>query len=251
MLEVRKLNFSYGKEGREILKNITCDLEQGHLVAILGNNGAGKSTLLKCLNRIHKAKSGEVLVDGSNIYKISRRNLAQKVAYVAQKSESSHTMVFDTVLLGRRPYIKWDVTQEDKEIVKDLLERFNLNQYATKYIDEMSGGEMQKVVLARALAQQPKYLLLDEPTSNLDPYNQQEMLKCVREVCKRENIGGVVVIHDLNLAIRYCDRFVFIKNAEIYSYGGMEIMTEKAIKDVYKIDVDIIEHKGNKVIVPL
>ncbi|MDO5027801.1 MAG: ABC transporter ATP-binding protein [Bacillota bacterium] len=251
MLEIKNLDFAYGPKSKTVLKNISCQIEPGHLTAILGNNGAGKSTLLKCLSRIHKISGGQILLDGQDIYKLSRLDLAKKIAYVGQKTQASHTMVFDTVLLGRRPYIKWEASSQDKNIVSEILQKLNLSSYASSYVDQVSGGELQKIVLARALAQEPKYLLLDEPTSNLDPYNQQEILKIVREICSQENIGGLIVIHDLNLAIKYCDRFLLIKDSQVYGYGGLDLLSPQAIKDLYKIDVDIVDYKGQKLIVAL
>ncbi len=251
MIEVKKLCVSYGAGLPVILKDISCNLEQGHCTAVLGNNGAGKSTLLKCLNRILSPQQGSVFLDGENVYRMPRREIAKKLACVPQRSETPHIMVFDAVLLGRRPYIQWDATKEDMTIVEALLEKLNLSRYATRYIDELSGGELQKVVLARALAQQPKYLLLDEPTSNLDPKNQHEMLCIVQKICREQKISAVVVIHDLNLAVRYCDRFLFVKDAEIYTYGGIETVNAEAIRAVYGMEVDIIEHRGNKLVIPL
>ena len=251
MIEVKNLSLSYGAGASPVLKNITCDLEQGHCIAILGNNGAGKITLLKCLNRIHTPQRGTILVDGEELSRMPRREMAKKLAGVAQRSECPHIMVFDAVLLGRKPYIRWDATSEDKEIVTSLLEKLGLTPFATRYIDELSGGELQKVMLARALAQQPAYLLLDEPTSNLDPSNQHEMLRLVQEISRTQKIGVVVVIHDLNLAARDCDRFLFVKQGESYTYGGIETMTVETIYDVYGMEAEIIEHRGNKLIIPL
>ncbi|MEG2651672.1 MAG: ABC transporter ATP-binding protein, partial [Eubacterium sp.] len=176
MIKIEKLDFSYEGAPLKTLEDINLKIEHGHCTAILGNNGAGKSTLLKCINRIHHTTQGTVSLDGENIAQMNRRQMAQKIAYVPQSSEPTHTMVFDTILLGRRPYIKWDITSKDKEIVQGIIEGFGLEKYAARYMDELSGGERQKVILARAMAQEPKFLLLDEPTSSLDPKNQHEML---------------------------------------------------------------------------
>lgn len=251
MIEVQNLSFSYGSGTPEILSHISCELEQGHCIAILGNNGAGKSTLLNCLNRIHRPRDGAVLVDGENVFRMPGKELAKRMACVSQRSECPHIMVFDAVLLGRKPYIQWDTTAADNAIVEALLEQLHLSCYATRYLDELSGGELQKVMLARALAQQPKYLLLDEPTSNLDPKNQHEMMRIVQEICRTQNISVVVVIHDLNLAVRYCDRFLFMKEAEIYAYGGLETVTSDTIREVYGMETDVIEYRGKKLIIPL
>ncbi len=250
MLEVKNLSFAYSKNGRTILDGVSFYLEQGQFMAILGNNGAGKSTLIKCIDRINPVTAGQVLVNGKSIEAMQRRQLAQSVAYVPQNTQPAHTMVFDAVLLGRKPYIKWGITAEDERIVAETLEMLNLKQLESRYLDELSGGELQKTMLARALVQQPKYLLLDEPTSSLDPNNQHEMLHVIRDIAQEKNIGVAIVIHDLNLAMRHCDRFLFIKDAKVFSFGGVETVTPETIETVYDLRVDIIEHKGIRVIIP-
>lgn len=250
MLEVKNLSFAYSKNGRRILDGVSFHLEQGQFMAVLGNNGAGKSTLIKCIDRINPVTGGSVLIDGERVGAMQRRQLAQSVAYVPQNTQPAHTMVFDAVLLGRKPYIKWGVTAEDERIVAETLEMLNLKQLESRYLDELSGGELQKTMLARALVQQPKYLLLDEPTSSLDPNNQHEMLHVIRDIAQEKNIGVAIVIHDLNLAMRHCDRFLFIKDAKVFSFGGVETVTPETIETVYDLRVDIIEHKGMRVIVP-
>ena len=250
MLEVKNLSFAYSKNGRKILDDVSFHLEQGQFMAVLGNNGAGKSTLIKCIDRINPATSGSVLVDGQSIEHMQRRTLAQSVAYVPQSTQPTHTLVFDAALLGRKPYIKWGVTAEDERIVAEVLDMLNLRHLESRYLDELSGGELQKTMLARALVQQPKYLLLDEPTSSLDPNNQHEMLHVIRDIAQEKNIGAAIVIHDLNLAMRHCDRFLFVKDAKVFSFGGVETVTPETIQAVYDLRVDIIEHKGIRVIVP-
>ena len=250
MLEVKDLSFAYSKNGRRILDGVSFHLEQGQFMAVLGNNGAGKSTLIKCIDRINPVTGGSVLIDGERVGAMQRRQLAQSVAYVPQNTQPAHTMVFDAVLLGRKPYIKWGITAEDERIVAETLEMLNLKQLESRYLDELSGGELQKTMLARALVQQPKYLLLDEPTSSLDPNNQHEMLHVIRDIAQEKNIGVAIVIHDLNLAMRHCDRFLFIKDAKVFSFGGVETVTPETIETVYDLRVDIIEHKGIRVIVP-
>lgn len=250
MLEVKNLSFAYSKNGRRILDGVSFYLEQGQFMAILGNNGAGKSTLIKCIDRINPVTAGQIIVNGKSIEAMQRRQLAQSVAYVPQNTQPAHTMVFDAVLLGRKPYIKWGITAEDERIVAETLEMLNLKQLESRYLDELSGGELQKTMLARALVQQPKYLLLDEPTSSLDPNNQHEMLHVIRDIAQEKNIGVAIVIHDLNLAMRHCDRFLFIKDAKVFSFGGVETVTPETIETVYDLRVDIIEHKGIRVIIP-
>ncbi|NLM51313.1 MAG: ABC transporter ATP-binding protein [Firmicutes bacterium] len=249
MMQVQALSFAY-RQDQPVLQEINFAVEKGQCTAVLGNNGAGKSTLIKCLNRILKPQKGIVYVHGKNIYQLKRKEIAKCFAYVAQHHAGARFTVFDTVLLGRKPYIKFEPAPEDFRIVETIIKQLNLEDLALRYIDELSGGELQKVMLARALAQQPQVLLLDEPTSNLDLSNQYEVLAIVREIAKKEHISVLMVLHDLNLALRYCDRFLFLKNNRIFAYGGMEVMTPQNIEEVYGVPVDVQEINGIKVVIP-
>lgn len=250
MVEISNITFAYDKGSRNILEDVSFDIQQNECIAILGNNGAGKSTLLKCIDRICPAEKGVVLVDSQNVFKMTKTVMAQNIAYVPQNNNSNNMTVFDSILLGRKPYIKWDATSEDRQIVCDIIQKMTLDDFALRNVSELSGGEVQKVMLARALAQEPKLLLLDEPTSNLDPRNQHEVLRIVKKIAQEHNISVAIVIHDLNLAIRYCDRFVFLKDSCVFSYGGLETMTSENIEEVYEMHVHIIDYMGIPVIVP-
>lgn len=244
MIEVKKLCFSYGKN--EILRDVSFRAEAGMCVGILGSNGAGKSTLITCLNRIRTPAGGAVCIDGKDVRELSRNELARTMAYVAQKSEMGQSTVFDCVLLGRKPYIKWNVGERDLALCAALLRRVGLEQLALRKLDELSGGELQKVMLARALVQQPRVLLLDEPTSNLDPRNQCEMLALVRRIAREQGITALIVMHDLNLALRYCDRFFFLKDGGGYRCGGIETVDRHTIEAVYGISAEVVEANGRK-----
>ena len=250
MIEVKGLDFAYNTE-RSILKHIAFSGGKGECIAVLGNNGAGKSTLIKCLNRILQPQGGVVFINGDDIHKLKRQEIAKQMAYVAQKNDGGRFTVFDSVLLGRKPYIKMNPTDEDMDITRAIIEKMGLKPFELRYLDELSGGEMQKVMLARALAQQPRVLMLDEPTSNLDLKNQYEVMSVIRDIAKAEGICVIVVIHDLNLALRYCDRFLFVKDTVVYDYGGCEVMTEDNISAVYGMDVAITCTHGVRVVVPL
>lgn len=247
MIEIRNIAFSYGKQ--HILNGVNFSVNPGECVGILGNNGAGKSTLITCINRIRTPERGEVLVDGRPVRGMSRNEMARTIAYVAQKNEMSHATVFDCVLLGRKPYIKWGVRQEDIDLCEAMIRRVGMEDFQVRSLDELSGGELQKVMLARALVQQPKLLLLDEPTSNLDPRNQYEMMSLVRQIAREQGIAVLIVIHDLNLALRYCDRFYFLKDGTGYSYGGADTVTSETIRKVYGIRAEIAQVNGKKVVV--
>lgn len=247
MIEIENISFSYGKT--QVLSDVTFTAQAGECVGILGNNGAGKSTLITCINRIRTPSAGEVRIDGKPVREMSRNELARSIAYVAQKNEMSQTTVFDAVLLGRKPYIKWAVAQEDLELCASMLRRVGLDALQLRNLDELSGGELQKVMLARALVQQPKILLLDEPTSNLDPKNQYEMMDLVRQIAGEQKITVLIVMHDLNLALRYCDRFYFMRDGRGYRYGGIESVDEDTIETVYGITAKVMEIEQRKMII--
>ena len=247
MIEIQNITFSYPDAA--ILKGVGFTAQSGEVVGLLGNNGAGKSTLVTCLNRIRKPDSGSLHIDGKNVFQIGRNELAKTVAYVAQKNELTHSTVFDCVLLGRKPYIKWSVSQEDLDICTKIMERVGILEYQMRYVDELSGGELQKVMLARALVGEPKLLLLDEPTSNLDPKNQYEMMALVQELARERGITVITVIHDLNLALRFCDKFYFLKMGEGYSYGGVDTVTSETLNAVYGIDAEVLDVKGRKIVI--
>ena len=244
MIEVKNIAFSYGKY--VVLKDISFWAEAGDCVGILGNNGVGKSTLITCINKIRKPDSGSVLIDGKSVFDMSRLKLARNIAYVAQKNEMSQTTVYDAILLGRKPYMTWSMNCADYALCDEMMERVGMTAFKLRNVNELSGGEAQKVMLARAFVQQPKLLLLDEPTSNLDPRNQYGMMKLVRQMAQEQGITVLVVIHDLNLALRYCNRFLFIKDGEVYDYGDESVVTEKALLDVYGVLASLITHDDNK-----
>jgi len=249
ILSVDGVEFSY--HSRPILKAVKFAVAGGEVLSILGNNGAGKSTLLKCLNRILKPQKGAVFIAGEALTRLSRLEIARRVGYVAQKYESSRFTVFDAVLLGRKPHIKWSVAAGDLEIVRRVLKNLGLEEFSLRYLDELSGGELQKVIIARALVQEPRVLLLDEPTSNLDLKNQLEVLHTVKKAAREQNIAAVVVMHDLNLALRFSDKFLLLKNRTTFACGGLEVMTPENIAAVYGVPVAVERMGAVPVIVPL
>lgn len=247
MMEVKNISYHY-HGGGEVLKDVNVTLEQGQFLAILGNNGVGKSTLLKCLNKILKADSGELLLDGENILQMSNHQVSRRIAFVSQTVPNTQMTVHDVVVLGRRPYMKWGFTEKDHQIVHSAMERLNLESLRGRFLNQLSGGERQKVMLARALAQQPKLLLLDEPTSSLDIHNQYQVLEIVRELCHQDGLTAVVVIHDLNLALRFCDRFLLLCQGQVYANGDYRVLTPEALKAVYQIDGRVVEVENQRMV---
>ncbi len=247
-LEVHDISFSYNK--KTILDGITFELKAGEFLAILGPNGSGKTTLLKCINGILQPQSGSILLDGKAMEEYGRNGIARIMGYVPQHNGRIFpNTVFDTLLLGRKPHIQWAPATKDLQIVSQLLEMLKLEQFALRNITELSGGERQKVVIGRALAQRPSILLLDEPTSNLDLKHQLEVLKLIRHQT-RDGLSAVMALHNLNLALKYCDRIVMLNDGEIFVQGGLEVLTPEAIESVYNVKVSTVEYSGGIFVIP-
>lgn len=247
MLKVKDLCFSYGR--RRILSHIDLTLEGGELLAILGTNGAGKSTLLSCLNGFLKPESGEVLIDGRDVCGMRPHEVAKHCALVAQRPESAGLSVYDTVLLGRNPYYRFTPSLRDYKIAESALGRMGLDAFRMRSTDALSGGELQRVSIARALAQQPELLLLDEPTASLDLKYQGEVMRTVREVVEEKNIAAAVVIHDLNSALRWCTKFALLHEGRLTGFGGAEIITPESLRRVYGVEAEISEVHGRKTVI--
>ena len=247
-LETKGLVFGYGE--RKVLDGFSFKAEGNKVISILGPNGVGKTTLLKCICGFIKPQSGSVEVNGKNVRDLSSKELAKYIGYVPQKCPVPRTTVFDTVLIGRRPYIEWGVTNRDTEITWEALESLGLTDLALRYSDEISGGEFQKVQIARAMVQEPSVLILDEPTNNLDIANQHMTMHMVLDAVNSKGICTIMTMPDINLAIHYSDLLMFVKNGKIAGYGGSEIITEELIEEVYGMDVEIIDHIGTPFVIP-
>jgi iron complex transport system ATP-binding protein len=248
MMTVNELKFMY--RNKNVLREIGFSIERGKVVAVLGPNGVGKTTLLKCLNRILKPREGAVLLDDENLLDLGTMEIARRVGYVPQRVEIGRLTAFDAVLLGRRPHIGWDVTPRDISMVDAIFRKLGMEPLRLSYIDEMSGGELQKVAIARALVQEPRVLLLDEPTSNLDMKNQVEILTTIRGIVRDHDIAAIMTMHDLNQALRFADTFIFIKNGTVHIHGAHDIVTPLVIEEVYGLPVMIGEFGGIRYVIP-
>ncbi len=248
MLDVDGVEFRY--RSTSVLDDVSFSVERGEVLSILGPNGVGKTTLLKCINGILRARKGTVLVDEESLTSMPRPEVAKRVGYVAQRSDTGRVTVFESVLLGRKPYIRWDISKDDVRKAGEMIDRLGLAQISMKYVEEISGGEFQKVQIARALVQEPKVLLLDEPTSNLDLCNQCRIMSSVREMVRKNEISAIQTMHDLNLAIRYSDRFLLLKGGRIFAAGGVEVISPETIEEVYGIPVFVEIFRGQPMVIP-
>jgi len=249
ILEVDDIAFNY--RSKNVLNGIEFKIRKNEILSILGPNGVGKTTLLKCMNAILKPESGAIYIEEEDVLKLGRIEIAKKLGYVPQQAETGRLTAFDAILLGRRPHITWNISEKDLKIVNSAIKKMNLEDLALRYIDEMSGGEVQKVSIARALVQEPKVLLLDEPTSSLDLRNQLGILDIIKQVVDGHNVSAIMTMHDLNLALRYSDQFIFLKNGTIYSAGSRKEVTPEMIEEVYGVSVAIEKLHGHPVVIPL
>lgn len=236
----------YGKT--EILHDISFETKTGEILALLAPNGAGKSTLIKTIAGILGNFSGDIKIDGTSYQDIDKIERAKMIGYVPQYFHyTPFTSVLDTVLIGRRPYMSWSVSDEDLMIVEKSLKAMNIAELSDRYVNELSGGQRQRVFIARALAQEPSFFLFDEPTSSLDLRHQLMTLSKMREIIHENKSGMIIALHDLNLAIRYCDKVLMLKDGKSYAFGTPEeILTPEAIHDVYGVEATIIEQESGR-----
>ncbi len=237
-LVINDISFNY--KSIAALKNVCFELEKGEILSLVGPNGSGKSTLLKCIDGILKPYVGAVFVDGKKTFSMDSKELAKIMGYVPQNVSGATKVfpftVFDVVLAGRKPYIGWSITEKDIDTVVSILKFMGIEDLATRYFNELSGGEQQKVIIARALAQLPKILLMDEPTSNLDIKHQLEILYLIHYLCKRMGLSVIMAMHDLNLASRFSDKIIMLKNGGIFAAGPPEeVISMENIMDVYGV----------------
>ncbi len=248
ILSVNNIRFSYNSH--PVLDAVSFAVEKGHVLAILGVNGAGKSTLLKCLNRILRPHAGSVLLGEEDLLRLPQDAIARRMGYVPQQHTQPRLTVYEAVLLGRRPHMGMTVGKADYAVVEQTLERMGLSALALRPVSDLSGGEVQKVMIARALAQSPKILLLDEPTSNLDLKNQMDVMGLIRTVVSDHGLMAVMAIHDLNLAVRFADHFLFLKDHQVYGLASMDDLNAEIIEQVYGLKVLLKEVSGHRVVIP-
>ena len=248
MLKVENLHFRYSRTGDPVLHGTSLELKQGEIGILLGKNGSGKTTLFKTIFGIEKPKSGALQFNGENLLKMKRRERSRRIANVPQDIHFGALSVFDSILMGRVSYFGLKASHDDYLAVEKIIEDMGLTDFAHRNVDELSGGERQKIAIARAMAQEPKLMVFDEPTGNLDIANEHLIMVEAKKLAKEKNISILSSLHDLNQALTFGDKFFFMKDGVVKYAGGKEIVTEAVIKDIFDIDVRIVEIENHKVI---
>lgn len=244
VLEVDGLSFGYG--GDPVLDGVSLRLDRPELVCIIGPNGVGKTTLVKCLNKLLRPSAGSVRLDGEDVLRMRLMDLARKMAFVPNRLESVFSMsVAETVLMGRFPFAQWANSDRDLEVADGAMEALGLQPLSHRDVSELSSGQVQKVLIARGLAQEPRILVLDEPTSNLDVRHQMEVMGFLREYASNHGIIVLMVCHDLNLTAAYADRVIMVSDGGVYADGSAwDVMTESNIRHVYGVESRVIDVEG-------
>lgn len=248
MLEIEKLSFRYSKSSPPVLNELSMRLEDGEIGIILGKNGSGKTTLFKNILGISQPVSGSILFDGKDILKMSPRERAGLVAYVPQHIHFGDLSVYDSVLMGRVSRFGLRAGKEDHAVVERILHDMRLEDFAFRSAEALSGGEKQKIAIARALAQSPRLLIFDEPTGNLDIANEELIIEEAKKIAREKNISILSSLHDFNQALYFGDRFFFLRDGHITCSGGAEAVNEKSIAETFDISVKIVTFENRRVV---
>ncbi len=254
MLKIENLTVAY--HHRQILHGVSLRVETGEIVTLIGPNGAGKSTLIRAISGVIPVESGRVSVDGRDLEELSTTERARRLAVVPQARNLPPAFtVYESILLGRTPYLGWfgRAGPEDRDRVRYALQRTQLLSLAEQRVGELSGGEQQRVLLARALAQETPVMLLDEPITHLDLQHRERLIKLIRELTSQKELAVLMVLHDLNLAAMYADRIALLVEGRIEAVGTpAQVLTEATLTRVYEIPIRVIPHPdyGSPLVLP-
>ena len=239
-LELNGVKFSYTSV--PVLENVSLVLDGPQFVSILGPNGVGKSTLIQCINKILEPTGGSILIDGTDVKDMPQKEVAKTVGYVPYSANDTFPLtVVDTVLMGRHPHSNWRSLDFDLDKVYEALKMLDIEELAMRSFNELSAGQHQKVMLARGLVQEPKIILLDEPTSNLDIKHQIDVTQLLKEISQEKGVIVIMICHDINIAAKYSDKIVLMYEGIIFDVGTPdEVITPENLRTVYKVESRII-----------
>ncbi len=248
MLKIDDLRFRYSRRSPAVLDGVSLELKVGEIGILLGKNGSGKTTLFKNILGTCDPGGGSILFGGENLLKLSKRERARRIAYVPQDIRFGALSVFDSVLMGRVSRFGLKAGKEDRDTTVRILEEMGLAEYSGRNVEELSGGERQKIAIARAMAQEPKMLVFDEPTGNLDIANEHLILREAKRLAKEKHIAILSSLHDLNQALQFGDRFFFLRDGKVKYSGEKDCVTPEVIKDIFGIAVKIVLIDGQTII---
>lgn len=248
MLNINGLSYRYNKRTPPVLRDVSLELDDGQIGVLLGKNGSGKTTLFQTILGILRPDSGTICFDGSDLTTLSRKERARLVAYMPQHIHFGSLSVYDSVLMGRIAFFGLRAGAEDHAIVRKVLRDMGLEDLAMRNVQEMSGGVRQKIAIARAMVQQPRLLIFDEPTGNLDMSNERLVVREAKRLAKEHGVSILTALHDLNLAMSFGDRFFFLKDGTVKYACGQGELDADMIRDTFDVDVKIYEIEGQKIL---
>ncbi len=253
LLEIRNLN-KYYDNGFHAVRDVSCSIDSGMLVGLIGPNGCGKSTMMKCINKLHPISSGDILVEGISVKEQGAGELAKKISSVpAQLKTSFGLTVYETIMMGRYPYMKnlWWETENDETFVVEVMKKFGVNHLQDRQLHMLSSGEMQRVLIAKAYVQEPRLMLVDEPTSHLDMRYKLEVMEYLNAMVQKD-MTILVAEHDISLMARYCDLCIIMKEGALFKIGPpKEIITPELIEEVYGVSASVgFDNDGELFVLP-
>lgn len=249
MIELQNINYQIGQQ--QILQDISLQIATRQIVALIGPNGAGKSTLFSLMTRMNPLQTGCVKFGEHDITQTDNQTLARTVAMLTQENHvQGRLRVYELLMFGRYPYHGGRPTQADKDKVDTIIQMFELQPIAQRFLSDLSGGQQQRVMIAMIVCQDTPYLLLDEPLNNLDMYHTGQLMRRLRTLTREQQKTVVIVLHDINQAAQFADTIVMLKNGKITSVGKpVDVITKERIKDLYNVDITVLAHNGRPVLV--
>lgn len=247
MIRIRNISKKYGS--CKVLDDVSLEIHEGSLTSFIGTNGAGKSTLLSIISRLVKCDAGEIEIDGTSLKDWNTKELAKTLSVLRQNNNIDMRLtVEELVAFGRFPYSRGQLTDLDRQKIEEAIHFMNLEGMRCKYLNELSGGQQQRAFIAMIIAQDTKYILLDEPLNNLDMKHSVEIMRTLRELCDRLGKTVIIVIHDINFASVYSDRIAALEGGKLKFHDeASRIMDEKRLKDLFGLDFEVYEHNGRKI----